>query len=598
MKITKLILFLVVLSVLAWGAVAPPALHAQVTKQALETVGEHLQAAQSFYSKLSPQQRKMLSGGSSNFFKVVEEWPDFQRRALTLQKSLGAGQLRALRRRQSSQPAIPTTAGPVPVSNPETDFLFGPAGAFTQSETSTALCGRHVVVGFNDSGSVLESLFATKGNNLSFNGFGVSGNRGLNFTDEGFLDSTGAGGNPFNFLLGDPVLACARSSHDDEEGPPTFFYSSILITVSTAAGPLSAVSVSKSTDGEDEQVRFGSPLIAVAKDANTHFLDKDWMAVNPMNPKQIAVTYTDFDISATNGCMGLERIAIETVASNDAGASWSPPTVIAQLCSNGVNFVQGSQVAFSPTGAVYVAFESFPNGNGTLGGREILFTSAPNIGAGFGPLARVASVTGIGDGFEIQGGFRSFIDIQGMSVDRSRAATRGNIYIVWHDTSADSLFDFSGIGYGYSDSFIAKSTDRGVTWSAPAQVDRNPEPMANGLGTDSYMPGVAVDPTSGEVGVCWYDRRNDPLNYQVQRFCGVSFDAGATFTNTPMNPTPFPPIHGTDDQVNPFYFGDYDTVSSDGFLSAPGFIGAFQIVSAQGGKVLVPNPDVFARNFN
>lgn len=577
--------------------VVAPALHAQVTKQALETVGQHLQAAQAFYSKLSPQQRKMLSGGSSNFFKVVEDWPDFQRRALTLQKSLSASQLRGLRSSQPSQPDIPTTAGPVPVSNPATDFLFGPAGAFTQSETSTALCGRHVVVGFNDSGSVLESLFATRGNNLSFNGFGVSGDHGVSFTDAGFLDSTGAGGNTiFNFLQGDPVLACARSSR--EEGPPKFFYSSLLFTVSKTAGPLSAISVSKSTVEEEGGITFGSPLVAVAKDASTHGLDKDWMAVNPVNPRQIAVTYTDFDVSATNGCMGLERIAIETVGSNDGGTTWSPPTVIAQLCSNGVNFVQGSQVTFSPTGAVYVAFELFPNGNGTLGGREILFTSAPNLGSAFGPLVPVASVTGIGDGFEIQGGFRAFIDIQGMAVDRSKAATAGNIYIVWHDTSPDSLFDFNGIGYGYSDVFITRSTDGGATWSAPAQVDTNAEPIANGFGTDSYMPGVAVDPTSGKVGVCWYDRRNDPLNYQVQRFCGDSFDAGATFTGIPMNPTPFAPIHGTDDQINPFYFGDYDTVSSDGLLSTAGFIGAFQIVSAQGGKVLVPNPDVFARNFN
>lgn len=594
MKTRKL---LTVVLMVSFGLLVAPALRAQVTKQALETVGQHLQAAQAFYSKLSPQQRKMLSGGSSNFFKVVEDWPDFQRRSLTLQKSLSASQLRGLRSSQPSQPDIPTTAGPVPVSNPATDFLFGPAGGFTQSETSTALCGRHVVVGFNDSGSVFESLFATMGNNLSFNGFGVSHNRGVSFTDAGFLDSTGAGGNTiFNFLLGDPVLACARAPH--AEGPPTFFYSSILFTVSQTAGPLSAISVSKSTDEEEGGVTFGSPLVAVAKDANTHSLDKDWMAVNPLNPKQIAVTYTDFDVSATNGCMGLERIAIETVGSNDGGTTWSPPTVIAQLCSNGVNFVQGSQVAFSPTGAVYVAFELFPNGNGTLGGREILFTSAPNLGSAFGPLVPVASVTGIGDGFEIQGGFRSFIDIQGMAVDRSKAATGGNIYIVWHDTSSDSLFDFSGIGYGYSDVFIARSADGGATWSPRAQVDTNPEPIANGFGTDSYMPGVAVDPTSGEVGVCWYDRRNDPLNYQVQRFCGDSFDAGATFANTPMNPTPFAPIHGTDDQVNPFYFGDYDTVSSDGFLSTAGFVGAFQIVSAQGSKVLVPNPDVFARNFN
>jgi hypothetical protein len=130
------------------------------------------------------------------------------------------------------------------------------------------------------------------------------------------------------------------------------------------------------------------------------------------------------------------------------------------------------------------------------------------------------------------------------------------------------------------------------------QVNRNPEPLGSGLGTDAYMPGVAVDNSTGEVGVCWYDRRNDPLNFRVDRFCGHTTDAGATFTNKRATFENFPPIHGTDDLVNPSYFGDYDTVASDALQTTRGFTGAFQVAKGEGRHTLVPNPEVKANNFN
>jgi len=344
-------------------------------------------------------------------------------------------------------------------------------------------------------------------------------------------------------------------------------------------------------------------MIAAAKDAGTHLLDKDWSAVNPAKPNQIAVTYTDFDISGTVCGVGIERVAIELVGSSDGGNTWSAPTVIDEVCetasSPGV-FVQGSQVAFSPSGAVNVAFEFFPN-LFSLGGRQILFTQAPGLGKPFGPLSLVANVIGVGDGFELQGGFRSAADLQGMAVDRSGTPSRGNLYIVWHDTDVvDSAQDFSGILYLYSDVWISKSSNNGATWSAPVQIDTNKEPLPNGLGTDSYFPGVAVDNSTGEIGVCWYDRRNDPLNFKIDRFCGHSVNGGASFTNVQITTQSFLPIHGADDHLNPFYMGDYDTVASDFLKVTGGFIGAFQVVAGEGGQEqdLVPNSRVQANNFN
>ena len=88
-----------------------------------------------------------------------------------------------------------------------------------------------VVVGYNDSGSLLETLVFGVGG-LSFNGVARSINRGRTFTDLLFLDP----GPPTNFLGGDPVVACSS--------PTTFYYSSLL-----SQPAASGISVSKSSNG-------------------------------------------------------------------------------------------------------------------------------------------------------------------------------------------------------------------------------------------------------------------------------------------------------------------------------------------------------------
>jgi hypothetical protein len=569
--------------------VSPSVAQDEVTKEQLDAVGAQLEAPKAFYHNLSAEQRNMLSGAALNFFHVVDQWPNLERQVLL-------GQLSPLAdSSSSSEPSevdIATTLAPVAVSNPATDFKYSLSSGFTESETSTAWCGSNVVVGFNDSGSYWESGFATSFKNISLDGFSSSGNQGLSFTDHTYLPAATV--NPFNFLLGDPVVACTSGS--------TFYYASLLATVNASGAPLTAATLSKSTTAGSS---FGAPVIAVSKSAFTHFLDKDWMAVNPANTSQIAVTYTDFDFSGTSSCGSrVSRTGIELVASFNGGATWSSPQVIYTACGVAPNFpsVQGSQVAFSPSGAVNVAFELYSRGVPT--GRQIEFKRAPSLGAPFGPTVAVQNVTAVGDGFALQGGFRAFLDIGTMAVDHSASSvSKGYIYIVYHDAT-DFVKKFSGVPYGYADVKITKSTNNGTTWSAPVEVNTNTEPLTSGLGIDSYMPGVAVDNTSksttspAEVGVCWYDRRNDAINLKVDRFCGDSFDAGSTFTNVRMTTASFSPIHATDDLINGFYMGDYDTVASDSLELTSGFIGAFQVVKGAGGTTLVPNSDVVARNFN
>jgi hypothetical protein len=568
---------------------------AQVTKEQLDAAGAALAAPRAFFSQLPEQQRQRLSGAALNFFHMATHWSDLEARVLATQGILASGSPRDLSLSSpgtAPNPDIKTTSGPVPVSNPATDFVYGPPGGFTQNTTSTAWCGANVVVGFNDSGSYWESALATGFSNISYIGWALSTNEGLSFTDKTYLPAATA--NPYNDLEGEPVVACSNAS--------TFYYASLFYTY-TGSSDLTAVSVSKSTDGGST---FGAPVFAVSKDASIHYLDKDSMAINPANPSQIAVTYTDEDYSGTICGSGVWRYGIELVYSLNGGATWSSPQVVYTACDASPDYpwVTGSQVAFSPSGAVNVAFELYSYGLPT--DRQIEFEQAPSLGAAFGSTVAVQDVTYVGYYGTLQGGFDTPFDIGGMAVDNSTKATKGNIYIVYQ--SSDFTVEFPPscspgcVIYNYSDVWITKSTNNGSTWSTPLQVNTNTEPLPSGLGTDSYQPGVVVDNTSGHVGVCWYDRRNDPVNYKVDRYCGHSTNAGASFTNSKMTTRSFEPIHDTD-----FFYmglGDYDGVASDVLKTTPGFIGAFSVVTPASTScptlpcVLVPSQDVVSRNFN
>ncbi len=149
--------------------------------------------------------------------------------------------------------------------------------------------------------------------------------------------------------------------------------------------------------------------------------------------------------------------------------------------------------------------------------------------------------------------------------------------------------------YGYAQVLVIKSTDGGVSWSSPVRVnDDRLLALPSGRGVDHFMPAADVDNT-GRVGICWYDRRNSPINLFVSRFCAVSTDGGNTWNNQGI-PGTWLPYKSADVLVNPYYLGDYDTVVSDSLKLLPGFLGTYGTVDF-GPGVFVPNQNVYAVSF-
>lgn len=530
--------------------------------------------------KLPPQLRNALSGGALNYLHFATAWENIKR-------SFGEGpdaqsnlaQIQAALEKSRNAPGLAST-GPIPVSDPGADFLFSLESGFTQSETSSAWCGGGVVVGFNDSGSVFESLVFGPGGS-SFAGAGASTDRGATFRDIGYINP---GPNSNNSLLGDPVVNCADAT--------TFYYSQIGLG-GTVTAPTSDVFLSKSDDGG---FTWENPTAAVSKDAITHFLDKDWSAIDHKHPKHLYASYTDFDLSGTmcgtsNG-VPIERVAIEVVSSTDSGATWSGPTVVDQVCSAAPNFpfVQGSQISVDSHGNVYVAWEKFPSGIAAEF-RQLRIARSTDHAKSFGPSSQISTVYATGDGFALQGNFRTWLT-GSLAVDTSGTKSDGTLYMTWEDGRFRSRVDLeSPFGlYRNANVVLSRSRDGGKTWSSPVRVNNDPLESADGVGIDHFQPGVAVDST-GAAAVCWYDRRNDPLNYQLTRYCAVSNSR----LDVRVDPTIWPPIHAVDALINPNYLGDYDTVTSDQTNASAGFQGAYGNVSV---RALVPNQDVFLVHLN
>lgn len=544
----------------------------------LAAIQSKLNLTKQAISQLPAPLQRSLSGAALNMLQFADRWANLD---------AGHGEGAEKRDISSSKNSFANTAlkssvtgDTVAVSDPFPDFLFSVEAGFTQSETSTSWCGSSVVVGFNDSGSVFESLLLGPGG-VSGSGASVSIDGGRSFRDVGFINP---GPDQLTFLGGDPIVSCTDSN--------TFFYSQIG-SGGAGTAPTSNIYVSKSTDGGSN---WGDPVSAIAKDAPAHFLDKDWSTVDPNDPKRLYVTYTDFDgsgsLCGSSFGIPIERIAIEIVHSADGGVTWSHPRVLDQVCSPPPNFpfVQGSQVAVDAHGNVFVEWEFFPDSvTGSV--REFRIAKSVNHSNNFEATSKIVDMAPTGDGFLLQGGFRDFLT-GNLAIDRSGTHSDGNLYFTWDDGRIFARPDLeSPTGfYHFANVLAVRSADGGHTWSAPVRVNNDPASLPSRRSVDHYQPGIAVDAT-GALADCWYDRRDDPFNFRIGRFCATSSDMGATWTNVKAAPGNWPAIHAADAIINPQYLGDYDTVVSDQLKREPGFLGAYGNVSTE--NVLVPNQDVF-----
>jgi hypothetical protein len=177
--------------------------------------------------------------------------------------------------------------------------------------------------------------------------------------------------------------------------------------------------------------------------------------------------------------------------------------------STGLSF---GDIAVGPGGAVMT---SFGPASGSTGGTIYTSTSA-GLGQAFSE-AQPATTTGVG-GFEpIPAQPSRGIDSEsGLAYNRTGGSHQGRVYLMYTDANPAGSAD--------TNIYVRHSDDNGASWSSAVRVNDD-------LGTASqFLPRLALDPTSGDIGVSWYDTRNDPLNVKTELFAAFSTDGGASFT--------------------------------------------------------------------
>jgi hypothetical protein len=435
--------------------------------------------------------------------------------------------------RTSSVPGVEAPAagvGNVRVNNPAGDAV-AEEDMTTQSETSVAVHGKNVVIGYNDDGK--SAFFLSPA--LDFTGYSWSSDGGATFHDSVLPNALPA------LNLGDPVVAADRAGN--------FYFASL------ASAPIvSPVVVGRSTDGGKT---FSQP-IQVSSDEPFDFTDKPWMTVGPdpsdQSKDNVYVSWTDFFADCGGGnCVFGTRIQL--AVSRNQGKSFSRPvTVVEQpdrVDKTEFAFVSGSTIGVDPkTGVVYLGWERFSNPFSDrkfdYPNRTIYVARSDDGGRSFRDPTKAGRPVPIGKPNVVCGnvlGFGAGKVARVQEFPSLAVAPTGKVFVT-----------FNTDVQGRSQVFVARSSDRAQSWS---RSPVNPKEF-----TDQFMPSATAD--ANGVHVLYYQRASATrLAPVLSSSSNGSTWGAAAQVSTRTFEAPFT-LPNFDPAIALCYMGDYVSVVSDG----------------------------------
>ena len=253
--------------------------------------------------------------------------------------------------------------------------------------------------------------------------------------------------------------------------------------------------------------------------------DKQWFTIDKTNGPGHGFQYqADDGINCSGGGVQFQR-------STNGGVTWQSPITI-------------------PNSPVYGTLDVDTNGNLFIGGEGNTFYCVRSSNAQIGGQTPTFDRnTPVNLGGDLSSGGINPGGLDGMlflAVDRSGGATNNNIYM---------LASVVPSGRNTTDVMFVRSTDGGMTFSAPHKVNDDPVNPSkwHWFGTFAVAP-------NGRLDAVWYDSRNAANNTDSQLFYSWSTDAGVTWAPNIAVSNTFNPFEGYPNQSK---IGDYITIVSD-----------------------------------
>ncbi|OFX60674.1 MAG: hypothetical protein A2046_05765 [Bacteroidetes bacterium GWA2_30_7] len=239
--------------------------------------------------------------------------------------------------------------------------------------------------------------------------------------------------------------------------------------------------------------------------------DKQWMAVDKTNNQFRNNLYVCFVTISQNGNDASYQINCKTKPSNS-----DKFTISAKVSDiSSFSFVQFSSLVVDSYGNVHVIFYGTKDGSTMALWHSVSVNggvsfSSPNI---ISNLRFNLPILEISPEDLIPG-----IDNNRLYPSPYIASdpNNGNVYVTW------TAFGIDGNNGKGSEIFFSRSSDNGISWTAPIVVNDDHTARHN------YYSSIVVKKNS-DIKISWYDRRNDTSNIKSNYYYTTSKDFGNTF---------------------------------------------------------------------
>jgi hypothetical protein len=273
---------------------------------------------------------------------------------------------------------------------------------------------------------------------------------------------------------------------------------------------------------------WSTPLPVVIDDFTTAHNDEH-LAVDPRPSGQYAGSLYVFSLFTDVNYPDFYR-GVRERYSRDGGLTWSADVQVSDPNNNYIFYPYG---AVASDGTVYVTFEELDNysisnppklylvrstDGGQTWGPNQLITGAPVVPIGR-PDYKGRELTVVGSAN------CSLMRINHYPVIAISPGDSNTIYVVWNDGRWQPEEDLCGLQGRHGDIAFSRSTDAGVTWSAPMRINDDPQ----GNQVDHFQPNIAVK-SDGLLGITWLDRRYDPDHFMFDMAYSQSTDGGMTWS--------------------------------------------------------------------